>query len=301
MKAKILFAPVLLLSLSMACGKAETTSDVSDVGLQNIVKAAQKIQTTARSHPAVADEAAAAEATAVASPGSDPSATPTVNAPAPSPATAQPVPPKEEAPAPTEEGLASSAAISTGNPAIDTICAKSFQALLATTQEELDAVKLTATANATCQKVLLSTGGTLVTELSSLGVSLGLPTATGTVALTSALFSNVLTSNPDYGDLFLQVIDANVFYNETYFLPDANEKLEYVKESIADIKARDPASLTEADAQDLMMLNLSLEVQQGTVDKFNLRITKLNNLANYTSLAAGVGYVGQVLAAAAAI
>ena len=303
MKAKILYAPVLLLSLSMACGKAEKSS-VSSAGLDNLKKAAQKIDAVAHAHPVVAEETAP---TPAPTPAPAPAPAPaTTNTPAATPVAGTPSETdadSTEAPVPanaaTNNSAEEAAPITSGVPDIDKICAKSYLAITATTQKEFDAVGLNATVNGFCQKALLSAGAKLVTELTNLGVSIGLPTGTSTVPLTPALFSNVLTSNPEYGDLFLQVIDTNVFYNETYFLPDANEKLEYVKTSIAEITARDPSNLTDTDKSNLAMLNLSLEVQQGTVDKFNKRIEKLGSLANFTSLSAGVGFVAQMLAAPA--
>ncbi|MBC7531240.1 MAG: hypothetical protein H7318_06650 [Oligoflexus sp.] len=305
MKAKILYAPVLLLSLSMACGKAEKSS-VSSPGLDNLKKAAQKIDAVAHAHPVVAEETAPTPAptpdpapATTNTPSTTPAVTPVAGTPSETDADSA------EAPVPanaaTNNSAEEAAPITSGVPDIDKICAKSYLAVQAATQEEFNAVGLNATVNGFCQKALLSAGAKVVTELTNLGVSLGLPTGTGTgtVPLTPALFSNVLSSNPEYGDLFLQVIDTNVFYNETYFLPDANEKLEYVKTSIAEISARNPSDLTVADKSNLMTLNLSLEVQQGTVDKFNKRIEKLGSLANLTSLSAGVGFVGQMLAAPA--
>ncbi|RYZ60172.1 MAG: hypothetical protein EOP07_01680 [Proteobacteria bacterium] len=220
---------------------------------------------------------------------------PAGNAPANAPVANAPV----EQPA-AEDVAGRAAGITTGVKAIDTICAKSFLALEATTEAELEALKPTAATNTTCMKVLLSTASSVITELAALGTQVAIPNGTSSVALSSTLFTNLLNQDPGYGDFLLPYIDQEVFYNTTYFLPESSEKLEYIQASISDITSRDPATLTAADQQNLMLLQLSLEVQQGTVSKFTNTINKLNSLANLTSIAANVGFLGQYLNAPAA-
>jgi hypothetical protein len=316
MKAQMFYAPVLLLSLSMACGKAENKKDVKAEALDKIIQAADQIRATAATHPVVADEVTPTPAPAPVGP------TPVVpNAPVGNPPVAPaPVPeapagnvpvgnapvgnapvtnaPPANAPAEqpsAEEVVGQAAGITTGVKAIDTICAKSFTALAATTEEELETLKPTAAANTACMKVLLSTASSVITELQALGTQVAIPNGPSSVALSSTLFTNLLNQDPGYGDFLLPYIDQEVFVNTTYFLPESSEKLEYIQSSIADITSRDPATLTPADQQNLMLLQLSLEVQQGTVSKFTNTINKLNNLANLTSIAANVGFLGQYL------
>lgn len=309
MKAQMFYAPVLLLSLSMACGKADNKKDVKAEALDKIVQAADQIRTTAASHPVVADEVTPTPSPVAPTP-VVPNA-PAGNAPvAPAPAANAPVAnapvanaPVANAPVaqPAAEDVAGRAAgITTGVKAIDTICAKSFLALEATTEAELEALKPTAATNSTCLKVLLSTASSVITELQALGTQVAIPNGTSSVALSSTLFTNLLNQDPGYGDFLLPYIDQEVFYNVTYFLPESSEKLEYIQASISEITARDPETLTAADQQNLMLLQLSLEVQQGTVSKFTNTINKLNSLANLTSIAANVGYLGQYLNAPAA-
>lgn len=308
MKLHMLYAPALLLSLSVACGKGnkEEKRDLANPTVQLTAEQQSKVDSIVASNPVAP---LADEVTPV---------TPVVNAPAPvtnnttvaspsAPVTAVPnAPVLPEAPveapangveviAPIDTAPLAATTLSSGVVAIDAICNKpfaAFDALIANDIAAFEALKLTAQSNTTCYNLLVSSTGGILEELEALGYpNLGLGAS---IPLNKATWGRYAA---DQGTvLFLQDFARQIMTDErNNNLADASEELRYIELSLAEINAIPDAEFTADDQRNYVILLSSYEVQAKLVNRITTRIAKFESVINFMDLGLIVSQIGQIL------
>ncbi len=308
MKSHRLYVPVLLLTLSTACGTTRQTKTDRDKAVEKI-QANHTVATNIQANIAnarpevVADEVTPPVPPVVAPPGSPaPSSAPAT--PAPAPIAAEPplanVPAVEtpaSPPATSGEGDGHGA-ITTGVPAIDSICKKSFvglEALVKGDQAAFDAINLTPAANQACFQVLSSTTGNIFSQLEMLGLPFTFTLAGQRVTFGTKNWPKY-AANPGLVPVIINVAGGYAVSEKNDNLADASERLEYITLSIAEIEAKDPSALTSVDKNNLRILKSSLTVQQEMIGTINQRVDYLNIAINFMDLGLNVATISQILA-----
>ncbi len=311
MKKHMLYAPALLLVLSVSCGKAN-----SDDNKQELVTPVAQLNSE---QPAPGEELAGVNPN-VANPVADevtptPAPVPPVTPPAvngntaaSTPATAAPAAPatppaRTPAPAPAAPAAPVTTAVlapttlTTGFKDVDTVCNKSFagvEAFFTGKLEEFQALKLTAATNKICFDLLVTNTGALFDEMETLGLAnLKFP-----ITLNKTTWKPLAT-NPGIVPLLMDQAEGLMLNEKNNNLADATEELRYIELSIVEITSKDPADILPEDKQNLYVLSSSLEIQKKLITRIETRISKLSILSNYMDLGFIVGQLNETFRAPA--
>lgn len=304
----MLYAPALLLTLSVACGKShkEEKLNVASPTVQLTAEQQSKVDAIAASialapqadevstgTPVVNTPTPSAINTSVASPSAPVTANSnvTISPVSPVESTAEVVAPVE----PIDTTPLAATTLSTGIAAIDAICNKSFaafDALIANDIAAFEALRLTKQTNTTCYNLLVSSTGGLLEELEALGYpNLGLGAS---IPLNKATWGRYAA---DAGTVqFLQGFALQLLTDEkNNNLASATEELSYIELSLTALEAKDPAEFTAEDNRTYIILLSSYEVQAKLVNRIQTRIAKFTSISNLMNLGLVVSQIAQVL------
>ncbi len=306
MKSQLLYAP-LLLSLSVACGKAEKSAETQPskvaISSQNTsLSFSPKSVAHAVSALNVSD-AAKAQIKAVGEAQDAVAAGETIEAPVTNAPAVEAEAPAAEAPSVdgTPAPFAVTTTLSVGNPVVDSLCKKSFAAtealLFQGNQAAFDAIGLKATENALCMKQITSLTKKNLDDLFKLGRIFSFPItvkdAQGQVIQPSRRVT--ITAHREWDKYStdieaIQYLFAYVDYysqdESLYMLAPALEDVRLVQQEISELTAIPADQLEAEQAERLIVLQARLPLVQQTAADVQARLNKYQS----TVLAAELGY-----------
>ncbi|MBC7659314.1 MAG: hypothetical protein H7249_06360 [Chitinophagaceae bacterium] len=300
-----LYAPLLLLSLTAACGSNGHTYKTEDQkrahavspGVEKIVLNAATLSPSLFNRPvATADEAVSPApspepgpaAVAPSAPATPTPATVSVHADAihaPTPAAASPA---------TAEVPRDDHSIKTGIKEVDDACVDTFKAIQAKDDAEFKAINLTVVSYTACHGKLIIAGVKLIHELEVGGFKLQLSATKYMDAKTYFVLQN---TDSAYGAAIANFYDAELQDLKIHATAESNEKLDYLQASMDYITSKGPVTPGSEDAKALMLLKLSYDAQADVGAGLKVRINQIDQLASLSVLTGVVGMVGDALKA----